>query len=142
MIAAMLALFVGCASPRSGRGHGDQAGTGTGLVSTNRGPAYRYPAEFRDELAQSVPVREFGYRIKDLRFNEDYQKALVVFTHPSNLASVPQSQRRPDWEFILEHDGFTRYLGTSGQPFYTPGTASTPPVRITVTLPQPQDDIP
>jgi hypothetical protein len=56
---------------------------------------------------------------------------------PSNMVSVPQSQRRPDWEIILEHDGFARYTGMSIQPFYTPGTASTPPVRITVTLPQP-----
>jgi hypothetical protein len=134
IIAAMLALLVGCAAPRSGRGQGDQADSG--LVSTNQGPAHRHAAEFRDELSQSVPVREFGYRIKDLRFNEDYQKALVVFTHPSNMASVPPHQRRPDWEFILEHDGFARYTGTSMQPFYTPGTASTPPVRLTVTLPQ------
>ena len=130
----MLALFVGCASPRNARGQGDQAECG--LVNTSKGPAHRHQTEFREELSQSVPVREFGYRIKDLRFNEDYQEALVIFTHPSNMASVPQNQRRPDWEFILEHDGFARYTGTSMQPFYTPGTASTPPVRIIVTLPQ------
>ncbi len=133
MFAAMLALLVGCASPRSGRGPGDQADSG--LVSTNQGPAHRHQTEFREELSQSIPLREFGCRIKDLRFNEDYQKALVVFTHPSNRASIPQNQRRPDWEFILEHDGFAMYTGTSMQPFYTPGTASTPPVHITVTLP-------
>jgi hypothetical protein len=75
--------------------------------------------------------------MKDLRFSEDYQRALVIFTHASNMRSVPEAQRRPDWEFILEHDGFARYTGMSMQPFYTSGTASTPPVRITVTLPQP-----
>ena len=131
----MLAVLVGCASPRNGRGQGDQADSG--WVNTHQGPAHRHQTEFREELAQSIPVREFGYRIKDLRFSEDYQKALVVFAHPSNMASVPQNQRRPDWEFILEHDSFARYVGMSTQPFYTPGTASTPPVRITVTLPQP-----
>jgi hypothetical protein len=139
IVATMLALFVGCASPRNARGHGDPAESGlvnSNLGNNNQGPAYRHQAAFREELSQSVPVREFGYRIKDLRFNEDYQKALVVFTHPSNLASVPPHQRRPEWEFILEHDGFARYTGTSMQPFHTPGTASTPSVRIIVTLPQ------
>lgn len=134
ILAATVVLFVGCASPKS-HSRGDLPDSG--LVDANKGPAYRHQTVFRDDLGQSIPVKDFGYRIKDLRFSEDYQRALVVFAHPSNMISVPQNERRPEWEFILEHDGFARYTGTTIQPFYTPGTASTPPVRVVVTLPQP-----
>jgi hypothetical protein len=36
---------------------------------------------------------------------------------------------------VLTADEFGRYRGLTMQPFYTPGTANTPPVSITITLP-------
>lgn len=94
------------------------------------GPAYGHQAEFRQQILESTPVRTHGYTLEDLRFSSDYQNALVVFVHTN-------SQTRPKWEFILKADPFGRYRGTTMQPFYTPGTANTPPVAITVTLPAP-----
>ena len=91
------------------------------------GPAYGHEHEFRQQLADSVPMKEYGYTIKDLRFSKDYQKALVVFAHADSKA-------RPRWEFTLTSDTFGRYCGMNMQPFYTPGTANTPGIYITVDL--------
>ena len=117
MLVSALALLIGCASPR-------------------RGPAYGHQQEFRRQLAESIPVKEYGYTIKDLMFSDDYRKALVIFTHTDNQAGLDNRQRRPDWEFTLESDGFRRYKGMQMQPFYTLGTASTPPVYVTVIVPE------
>ncbi len=99
-----------------------------GCASPRKGSAYGHEQEFRHQLLETVPVKTYGYSIKDLRFTDDYEKALVVFTHSD-------STTRPDWEVILASDGFGRYRGTSMQPFYTPGTGSTPPIQFTVALP-------
>jgi hypothetical protein len=101
------------------------------------GPAYGHEQEFRWQLAESIPVREYGYTIKELMFTDDYRKALVVFTHTNDQARLSQDnrQRRPDWEFTLDSNGFRRYRGFAMQPFYTPGSANTPPIYVTVVLP-------
>jgi hypothetical protein len=99
------------------------------------GPAYGHEQEFRQQLAESVPMKEYGYTIKDLMFSDDYRKALVVFTHTNNQEGLDNSHQRPDWEFSLESNGFRRYSGMAMQPFYTPGTANTPPVYVTVVVP-------
>src|SRR5881394_2259213 len=108
------ALFIGC------------------TTTARKGPAFGHEQEFRQQLAESIPVKEYGYTIKDLRFSEDYRKALVVFTHRDNKPGLDHAHRRPDWEFTLVLDDFGRYRGMSMQPFYTPGTANTPGVDITV----------
>lgn len=100
-----------------------------GCVSPPKGPAYAHQQEFRQQLSATVPVKEYGYTIGDLRFSEDYQKALVVFTHADR-------KTMPNWEFVLASDGFGRYQGMGVQPFYTLGTASRPQVSITVVLPK------
>lgn len=100
----------------------------TSAAPAVRGPAYGREQELRQQLAQSIPMKEYGYTIRELRFSPDYKKALVMFTHADTRA-------RPDWEFVLMADDFGRYRGTSGQPFYTPGTANTPPIYLTVVLP-------
>jgi hypothetical protein len=105
-----------------------------GCATARKGPAYGHEQEFRRQLAESTPVREYGYTVKDLRFSEDYRKALVVLTHTNNQPGLDNSQRRPDWEFTLILDEFGRYRGGAGQPFYTPGTANTPVIYITVTM--------
>lgn len=107
-----------------------------GCASSPKGLAYGHEQEFRRQLAESIPVKDYGYTIKDLRFSPDYKKALVVFTHPDHKEGLDNSRRRPDLEFVLSADEFGRYRGMTIQPFYTPGTANTPPVNITVTLPQ------
>src|ERR1041385_5137548 len=99
LLGAVLTMFVGCASPQ-------------------RGAAYGREQELRRQLAESTPMKDYGYTIKDLRFTPDYKKALVVFTHAD-------SKTRPDWEFVLTADELGRYRGMSMQPFYTPGTANT-----------------
>ena len=109
LLLVILAMLAGCASPP-------------------RGAAYGHEQELRRQLAESIPVKEYGYTIKELRFTPDYKKALVVFTHADTKA-------RPDWEFVLKDEDFGRYRGMSMQPFYTPGTGTTPPTNLKVTLP-------
>jgi hypothetical protein len=106
-----------------------------GCASTHRGPAYGREQEFRRQLADSIPVKEYGYTIKDLRFSPDYKKALVVFTHPGKQEGLENSHQRPDWEFELKMDEFGRYRGMTMQPFYSPGTANTPGVNVIVAFP-------
>ena len=107
-LVAILTVLVGCASPP-------------------KGAAYRHEQEFRRQLGESRPVKDFGYAIKDLRFSTDYSKALVIFNHPD-------TKTRPDLEFHLVADDFGRYVGRSMQPFYTQGTSETPSVLISVDL--------
>ena len=106
---AILTIFGGCASPSGGAANGHEQ-------------------EFRRQLADCTPMRDYGYVIKELRFSPDYRKALVVFVHTD-------AKTRPDWEFVLKADDFGRYRDTQMQPFYTPGTGHTPPISVTVTLP-------
>jgi hypothetical protein len=115
LLGAVLTMFVGCASPQ-------------------RGAAYGREQELRRQLAESTPMKDYGYTIKELRFAPDYKKALVVFTHPNHREELDNSRRRPDWEFVLTADEFGRYRGTSMQPFYTPGTANTPSIHVMATF--------
>ena len=107
-----------------------------GCACLHKGPAYGREREFRRQLAESIPVKDYGYTIKDLMFSDDYWNALVIFTHTNSQPGLDNKQRRPDWEFTLESNGFRRYKGFEMQPFYTPGTANTPAVYITVILPE------
>ena len=116
LLVTVLTMLAGCASPQ-------------------RGTAYARERELRRQLAESIPMKDYGYTIKELRFTPDYKKALVVFTHPNNQEGLDNSRRRPDWEFVLTADEFRRYRGSAMQPFYTPGTANTPPIYLTVTFP-------
>lgn len=109
ILLVILMLLTGCASP------------------PEQGPAYGRHEEFLQQLSATVPMKDYGYTIKMLRFSDDFQEVLVVFTHAD-------AKSRPDWEFILKEDEFGRYRGMSMQPFYTPGTANTPPIQITVEL--------
>lgn len=101
----------------------------TGCASSRKGTAYGHEQEFRRQLAETTPIRDYGYTIKELRFTPDYKKALVVFTHAD-------AKTRPEWEFVLTSDEFGRYRGMNRQPFYTPGTANTPSIQLTVKFPQ------
>lgn len=116
LLLTLLTLLAGCASPP-------------------RGAAYGREEQLRRQLAESIPMKEYGYAIKEMRFSPDYKRALVVFTHSDNPQGLDNSSRRPDWEFVLAEDDFGRYQGMAMQPFYTPGTASTPPVYVTVAFP-------
>ena len=109
MLLVVLTMLAGCASPQ-------------------RGTAYGREQEVRRQLAATPPMRDYGYTIRELRFTPDYKKALVVFTHADTKA-------RPDWEFVMKEDDFGRYFGSNMQPFYTPGTANTPMIYLTVALP-------
>jgi hypothetical protein len=73
-----------------------------GCTPPHRGPAYGHEQEFRRQLADSVPVKDWGFKIQDIRFSEDYYKALVTFTVPGKTNVQ---------ETVLEDDGFRRYKG-------------------------------
>lgn len=108
LLLAVCAMFAGCASHPPG-------------------PAYGHQLEFRQQLFRSVPVVQYGYVVKQLRFSKDYQQALVVFAHSD-------STTRPEWEFTLNADAFGRYRGTAYPPF-GPGAPNSAPVMVTVDLP-------
>jgi hypothetical protein len=116
LLGAVLTMFVGCSSPQRAAASGREQ-------------------DLRQQLAESTPMKDYGYAIKELRFSPDHKKALVVFTHPDHREGLDNNRRRPDWEFVLTADEFGRYRGMTMQPFYTPGTANTPPIYITATFP-------
>jgi hypothetical protein len=62
---AALALLAGCATHYEARG-----------------PAYGQEEAFRQQLANSKPVREWACIIEDVRFSDDYRRADVVFGVP------------------------------------------------------------
>jgi hypothetical protein len=88
----------------------------TGCASTKRGPAYGHERQFREQLASNTLVKTLGYRIEDVRFSQDYQKALVMFADPAQTNTLR--------EVVLEHDGFRRYRGN----LYLP----VPPENVTL----------
>ena len=73
-----------------------------GCTPPHRGPAYGHEQEFRRQLADSVPVKDWGFKIQDIRFSEDYYKALILFAVPGKTNMQ---------ETVLEDDGFRRYKG-------------------------------
>jgi hypothetical protein len=68
-----------------------------------RGPAHGQQPEFRRQIADSIPVKQWGYTIADLRISEDAQKVLVVFNLPGGTNGVN--------ELVLTNDGFRKYRG-------------------------------
>jgi hypothetical protein len=117
MAMTVLTLLAGCATPELG-------------------PAFGREEDARRQLTESIPMKVYGYTLKDLRFTPDYKKALVVFTHPGHQEDADNTRRRPDWEFVLTADEFGRYRGMSIQPFYTPGGGgTTPAIFVTLSFP-------
>jgi hypothetical protein len=73
-----------------------------GCSSPHKGPAYGHEEEFRQQLEASIPVQMWGYKIQNIRFTDDFEKALVVFDTAGKRHEV-----------ILEDDGFRRYEGNA-----------------------------
>ena len=65
-----------------------------------RAPAYRHEQQFRRQLTNSVPVKDWGYKIQEIRFSGDFHKALVLCLEPGAAEAR---------EFTLEDDGFRRF---------------------------------
>ncbi len=91
-----------------------------------RGSAYRHEPEFRRQLMNSVPVKDWGYKVEEIRFSGDSHKALVLCLEPGSAKSR---------EFTLVDDGFRRFSCP-----VTPHDAEdnyqfTNTVVVTVTLP-------
>jgi hypothetical protein len=96
-----------------------------GCSSHHKGPAYGHEQEFRQQVEASIPVQKWGFKIQDIRFTDDYEKALVVF----DAAGKRQ-------EMILEDDGFHRYGGKAVRLLSDPGTNVEDWMQfVTVTLP-------
>ncbi len=85
MLFGMLALFVGC-------------------DRNARGPAYGQQQEFRRQIADSIPVKQWGYSIADVRVSDDAQKVLVVFNLPGGTNGMN--------ELVLTNDGFRKFRGS------------------------------
>jgi hypothetical protein len=96
-----------------------------GCSSHHKGPAYGHEQEFRQQIADSVPVKDWGFKIRDIRFSDDYEKVLVIFTGAGTNA---------EHETILQDDGFRRYTG-SLLTLDSPGDVKISRAFITVTLP-------
>lgn len=73
-----------------------------GCATQPKGPACGHEREFRQQVEQSVPVKDWGYQVRGIRFTADYRKALVVFDMPGKTNVT---------EIVLEDDGFRRYSG-------------------------------
>ena len=74
-----------------------------GCSKNARGPAYGQKQEFQRQIANSVPVKEWGYSILDVRVSDDAQKVLVIFASSGGTNHT---------ELVLENDGFRRYTGS------------------------------
>ena len=85
MLLGTLTLFIGC-------------------DRNARGPAYGQQQEFRRQIADSIPVKQWGYAIADVRVSEDAQKVLVVFSLPGGTNGMN--------EVVLTNDGFRKYRGS------------------------------
>ena len=107
---ALITLLAGCAAP-------------------HRGPAYGHEGHFRQLLVNGPLVKECGYKVEDVRFSDDCQKALVFFSDPAETNALR--------ELLLEHDGFRRYVGNlMPLPFLRPENPAAGRMhRIIVTLP-------
>ena len=70
-----------------------------------KGPAYGREEVFRQQLANSKPVKQWAYTIEDVRFSDDYRRADVVFGVPG------QTPARREVSLIYE-DGEHAYIGT------------------------------
>ena len=65
LLGAILTMFVGCASPQ-------------------RGAAYGREQELRRQLAESIPMKDYGYTIKELRFTPDTRRHWLCLPIPVN----------------------------------------------------------
>ena len=96
-----------------------------GCATTGQGSAKGLETTFREQLAENRLVKEYGYRIDDVRFSKTGEKALVILNH-----SDPKA--RPHIELILKKDDFERYQGSTILPFATPSTSTLTSVIVSV----------
>jgi hypothetical protein len=82
------------------------------------------------QIAESVPVKEWGYIIQDVRLSDDTHKLLIVLLAPAGAA--PR-------DLILDDDGFRRYAGAmidlARQEAAKSGNTPSWSTSVTVTLP-------
>lgn len=91
----------------------------TGCSNEKKGPAYSHQEEFRKQVEASPELKERGYAVNEVRFSEDYNKALVIL---SKQGSSDGSR-----EVVLEHDGFRRYRGQFYEPINLVEPRTIPP---------------
>lgn len=89
-----------------------------GCATPERGPAYGHESEFRQQLTDDAMVKHLGYTVRDVRFSDDYQKAVAILAVPANTnacleAPLKQTGCKPAglYEVTLKHDGNRRYRG-------------------------------
>jgi hypothetical protein len=87
----------------------------TANASPQPEPAYGAGQEFREQefrrqLAESTPMRDYGYTISGMRFVPDGKKMVVEFTHADTNA-------RPGWKFVLVADDFGFTMERHSSPF-------------------------
>src|ERR1017187_1647252 len=99
----------------------------------NRGPAYGHEDLFRQQLTNSKPVREWGYTVDDVKFFEDYHRAVIVFGAPGRTPS------RQEATLVYDDKGsYTGRIDNHDLPHSNPlrfGEAMAMRADITVNLP-------
>ncbi len=93
----------------------------TGCSGEKKGPAYAYQDEFRKQLDESRELKERGYSVHEVRFSEDFNKALVLLVK-NGASDNPK-------EVVLEHDGFRRYQGQLRDPVSQIESRAFPPTN-------------
>jgi len=68
------------------------------------GPAYGHEEDFRKQIEGLRGIKAWDYKVREIQFSGDYEKALVTFSVSRSPGASP--------EVILEHQGFGRYTGT------------------------------
>src|SRR5260370_25220766 len=74
----------------------------TGCNSPLHAAGFAYKDLFRQQIEESVPVKDWGYKVQEIRLSDDSHKALIVLLAPAR--TIPQ-------DLILNDDGFRRYTG-------------------------------
>jgi hypothetical protein len=74
----------------------------TGCSSLLQGADFAHKDLFRRQIAESLPVKEWGYKVQDIRLSDDTRKVLVVFLAPTGATNR---------DVLLNDDGFRRYTG-------------------------------
>jgi hypothetical protein len=93
-----------------------------GCSGEKKGPAYAYQDEFRKQLDESRELKERGYSVHEVRFSEDFNKALVLL--------IKEGASDNPKEVVLEHDGFRRYKGQLYDPVHRIERRAFPPTNV------------
>ena len=83
----------------------------TACTSMRKGPAYDVRAEFPALIEQHPYLAADKWKVQEIRFSHDYEKALVIFKERKPDPARSKFKYMSPPELVLSHDGFGRYKG-------------------------------